>query len=101
MKVIHVIPMEVYERHKTNFQHHAHHLATGAVVSIGNINQHFQAALESEPGVLPLPFILSTESVGPEIAKHLAEHGVLESHKAFEAAAMVAKAHAGFAFSQF
>jgi hypothetical protein len=39
--------------------------------------------------------------VGPEIAKHLAEHGVLESHKAFEAAAMVAKAHAGFAFSQF
>jgi len=65
------------------------------------MNQVAQLELEKERGVLPFPFILSSEPVRPEIAKHLAEHSVLEKHRAFEASALIAKTHAGFAFSQF
>ncbi|MGB8800703.1 MAG: hypothetical protein WCC97_08450 [Candidatus Acidiferrales bacterium] len=101
MKILHVCPKDIYLKHRLNFRGHALDLPNGMVVMISEMNQHAQAQLEAETGVLPFPFILSSEPVGLEIARHLAEHGVLESHKAFEAVAKIAKTHEGFAFSQF
>jgi hypothetical protein len=101
MKILHVCPKDIYLKHQLNFRGHALDLPNDMTVMISEMNQVAQLEFEKEKGVLPLPFILSSESVGPEIAKHLAEHGVQESHKPFEAAAIIAKTHAGFAFSQF
>jgi hypothetical protein len=71
------------------------------VVMVSTMNQFAQDVFEKEAGVLPLPFILSSEPVGPEIAKHLVKHGVIATHKTYEAAALIAKTHSQFAFSQF
>ena len=101
MKILHVCPKDIYLKHQLNFRGHALDVANGMVLMISEMSQYAQSALEQEVGVLPLPFVLSNEPVGSEIAKHLGEHGVTENHKTFEVTQAVAKTHAGFSFSQF
>lgn len=102
MKILHLCPKTIYLKHQRNFaNHHGLDVANDMILLISTINQHSQAAFEAETGVLPLPFILSSEPVGDGIAQHLSEHGVTATHKSFEVAAAVAKTHQGFNFSQF
>jgi hypothetical protein len=71
MKILHVSPLESYLKHQKNFTGHALEVENGMVIMVSTMNQFAQEMFEKEAGVLPLPFILSSEPVGPEIAKHL------------------------------
>jgi hypothetical protein len=103
MKVLHVAKLEIYKKHQLNFQGHALEVANGRVLMISNMSPNAQEAFEAEADVQALPFILSQQPIGDDVAQHLSAHGVTGKHTTFEASELVAKSanHGAFRFSQF
>jgi hypothetical protein len=103
MKILHIAPLETYKKHQLNFRGHALEVANGRVLMISEMGPHAQETFEAETDVQALPFILSQQPIGDDVAQHLAAHGVNGKHTAFEASELVSRSanHGAFRFSQF
>jgi len=97
MKILHIVPPDVFMKHRFNFgEHHFVNLPSGRVLTFSSIPSANAERLEAEGGVLALPHPFSNEPIGPLVAEDLKSHGVSASDTSFQVLTKLKKHHAGF-----
>jgi hypothetical protein len=101
MKILHLADSKTMLKHGNNFQTgHYLNLPDGKVISIGEIADVYEAAFVAD-GAIPLPHMLSPETIGPEVAASLAHLGIKAEHKTFDAMLQLRKIHPAFSPNSF
>jgi len=101
MKILHLADSKTILKHVNNFKSsHYLNLPNGKVISIGEIADVHEADLLVD-GAIALPHMLSSETIGPEVAASLAHLGITAEHKTFDAMLALKKMHAAFSPNSF